>query len=102
MTVDSGLGDSSGIEGVWVQTFVERFPDVQRTAASALEQKSYTDAARAANRVWNLQTADGEITLDIATCTAVTPDRRQTSLWEIFEKNGRSVWPVVAWLDERI
>lgn len=105
LLADSGLGDSSGMDGVWVQDFVKHFPDIHREATEGVRigTKESFRLAQRANAVWQLS-AGGERTVAINTETAeaVLPGGERFSLWSLYETSGRDVWPVAGWLDERV
>lgn len=102
---DCGLGDSSGIHAIWVQTCCSHFPSLQKEAQKCVRANEHVLAASAASRIWNVRAmgsssaTTGEVTLDFETAEVVEPSGTRTDLWKLYEKRGRDPWPVVAWLD---
>lgn len=99
---DSGLGDSSGMDGIWVQSFIKRFPVQFEEASAAVRAGDFATASRIANRFWLLRAGDIDLVINTETAIAIEAEGTQTDLWRIYEERHRDVWAVVAFLDHAL
>jgi len=80
----------------------KHFPAIVARVSELRKTGPYADAARYAERVWQLQAGEVAVTLDVATAQAVGSTGERVDLWHLFESRGRDLWAVVGWLEKQL